>query len=363
MQPPPVFHASIFSSQVLRLELAPTGLPKYVVVAVWLLLTIVAGQAQAHDLRPAYLAVTESAPDTYSVLWKAPAMGGLRLAVYPRLPQSAAETPHESVFVNDAYVERWTVHSPAGFAGQTIAIDGLSASRTDVLIRIERLNGETSTARLTPADPSFKVPAAAGPGQVAATYLWLGMEHILLGVDHLLFALAMIMLVRGWKRLGITVTAFTLAHSITLGAATLGFVNVPGPPVEAAIALSIALVAAEIVNSATGQQSLTARLPWLIAFAFGLLHGLGFAGALSEVGLPGHAIPVALLFFNVGVELGQLLFIAVVMVSFMFLRRVLRAFVRSEMTLSYGLLRLGGAYCIGGVASFWLIERVSGFWV
>ena len=150
---------------------------------------------------------------------------------------------------------------------------------------------------------------------MAAAYLWLGVEHILFGVDHLLFVLALIILVRGWKRIALTVTAFTVAHSITLAAATLGFVNVPGPPVEAAIALSIALVAVEIVNSARGRESLTARLPWLVAFAFGLLHGLGFAGALSEVGLPGHAIPVALLFFNIGVELGQLLFIAGVMAS------------------------------------------------
>ena len=178
-------------------------------------------------------------------------MGDLRLAIYPRLPQSAAETaPRESVFLNDAYVERWTVHAPAGLAGETIAIDGLSASRTDVLVRIERLNGETSTARLTPSSPSFEIPATTGSGQVAAAYLWLGVEHILLGIDHLLFVLALLLLVRGWKRIGLTVTAFTVAHSITLAAATLGFVDVPGPPVEAAIALSIALVAVEIVNSA-----------------------------------------------------------------------------------------------------------------
>ncbi len=273
---------------------------------------------------PAYLAITESAPDVYSVLWKAPAMGELRLAIYPRLPESAVETtPREGAFLNDAYVERWTVRAPAGFAGETIAIDGLAESRTDVLVRIERLNGETSTARLTPASPSFEVPAASGLRQVAAAYLWLGVEHILFGIDHLLFVLALILLVRGWKRIGLTVTAFTVAHSITLGAATLGFLNVPGPPVEAAIALSIALVAVEIVNSARGRESLAARLPWLVAFAFGLLHGLGFAGALSEVGLPGHAIPVALLFFNIGVELGQLLFIAVVMALFVILRRAL----------------------------------------
>lgn len=332
-------------------------------VAVWLLLTIAAGHAQAHDLRPAYLGITERSPDVYSVLWKAPAMAGRRLAIYPRLPQSAAvSAPRETVFLDDAYVERWTVRSPSGFAGETIAIDGLAESRTDVLVRIERLGGETSTMRLTPASTSFEVPAATGWQQVAAAYLWLGVEHILLGVDHLIFVLALIMLVRGWRRIGLTVTAFTVAHSITLGAATLGYLNVPGPPVEAAIALSIALVAVEIVNSAGGRESLAARFPWLIAFAFGLLHGLGFAGALSEVGLPGHAIPVALLFFNVGVELGQLVFVAVVMVVFTILRWIWIAFLHGEPNWSQTGPRLAGAYCIGGVASFWLIERISGFW-
>jgi hydrogenase/urease accessory protein HupE len=334
------------------------------IAAVWLLLTVIAGVAQAHDLRPAYLAITENAPDVYQVLWKVPAMGERRLAIYPKLPRSAVEsTPRAGVFLADAYVERWTVRAPTGLTGETIAIDGLAESRTDVLLRIERLSGETSTARLTPASPTFEVPAASGWQQVAAAYLWLGVEHILLGVDHLIFVLALIMLVRGWKRIGLTVTAFTLAHSITLGAATLGFLDVPGPPVEVLIALSIALVAVEIVNSARGRESLSSRFPWMIAFAFGLLHGLGFAGALSEVGLPGHAIPVALLFFNLGVEVGQLLFVAVVLALFAILHQVSIALVGSQANRSRAWLRLGGAYCIGGIASFWLIERVySGFW-
>ena len=332
-------------------------------IILWAVLTLVSSQAHAHDLRPAYLSITESAPEIYSVLWKAPAMGERRLAVYPRLPQSAAEaTPREGAILNDAYIERWTVHAPTGFAGETITFDGLSESRTDVLVRVQRLSGEVSTARLTPASPSLTVPAATGWQQVGVTYVWLGVEHILLGIDHLLFVLALILLVRRWKRIGFTITAFTLAHSITLGAATLGFLNVPGPPVEAAIALSIALVAAEIVNSARGHESVTARLPWLIAFVFGLLHGLGFAGALSEVGLPSHAIPVALLFFNVGVEIGQLVFIAVILGLYVMLRRVLSAFPLSK-RLSFASLQIAGAYCIGGVASLWLIERISSFWL
>ena len=329
--------------------------------AVLLFLAAFAGAAQAHDLRPAYLAITESAPDVYAITWKAPALGERRLAIYPRLPNSAVKsTPRDGAFLSDAYVERWTVRAPAGFAGETIAIDGLAESRTDVLVRIERLNGDASTARLTPGSPSFEVPAEMGWGQVATAYFWLGVEHILLGVDHLIFVLALIMLVRGWRRIGLTVTAFTVAHSITLAAATLGYLDVPGPPVEAAIALSIALVAVEIVNSVMGRESLAARFPWVIAFAFGLLHGLGFAGALSEVGLPAHAIPLALLFFNVGVEVGQLLFIAVALGLFSFLRYVARTF--AVPTPGWGSLRLVGAYCVGGIASFWLIERVGNFW-
>ncbi|RMI15686.1 HupE/UreJ family protein [Sinorhizobium meliloti] len=330
---------------------------------VWFLLAAIIGEAQAHDLRPAYLGITERVPDSYSVLWKAPALGDRRLAIYPRLPESAKETtPRNGVFLNDAYVERWTVRAPNGFAGQSIAIDGLPDSRTDVLVRIEKLNGGTQTVRLTPASPFFEVPAAQGWQQVAAAYLRLGVEHILLGIDHLLFVLALIMLVRGWKQIGVTITAFTVAHSITLAAATLGLINVPGPPVEAAIALSIVLVAVETVNSTNGRDSLTVRFPWLVAFPFGLLHGLGFAGALREVGLPEHAIPVALLFFNIGVELGQLFFVAAVLFVFEILRRVTFPFLRAEPNRSQGRVRFGGAYGIGAVASFWLIERVSGFW-
>ena len=201
-----------------------------------------------------------------------------------------------------------------------------------------------------------------GLRQVAAAYLGLGVEHILFGADHLIFVLALILLVRGWKRVLLTVTAFTVAHSITLGAATLGYIQVPGPPVEAAIALSIVLVAVEIVNVSRGQESLAARIPWLIAFAFGLLHGLGFAGALSEVGLPGHAIPVALLFFNIGVELGQLFFIAAVMALFAILRPLWLRVVRPDATRAHALPTVAAAYCIGGIASFWLIERVYVFW-
>ena len=197
---------------------------------------------------------------------------------------------------------------------------------------------------------------------VSATYLRLGIEHILFGFDHLLFVLALVILVRDWRRVALTVTAFTIAHSITLAAATLDLVNMPGPPVEAAIALSIVLVAVEIVNARRGTPSLAARWPWLVAFCFGLLHGFGFAGALAEVGLPHHAIPIALLFFNLGVEIGQLAFVAAVLATGeLFSHAVALRFEPASVQRTINRLDVTAAYAIGAVAAYWLIERTSAF--
>jgi hydrogenase/urease accessory protein HupE len=194
-----------------------------------------------------------------------------------------------------------------------------------------------------------------GGWEVARTYLSLGVEHILFGLDHLLFVLALVILVKGLRRLTATITAFTAAHSLTLAAATLGWVHVPTPPVEACIALSIAFVAREILQVNAGQQSLASRQPWMVAFLFGLLHGLGFAGALSQVGLPAHAIPIALLFFNVGVELGQLAFVVAVLAVLTSVRQI-----RWARRASSGPLP---AYALGTVAAYWVVARVVNFWV
>lgn len=322
-----------------------------------------ASPAFAHELRPAYLEMRETADNEFAVLWKVPALGDMRLALYLRLPDScSAKSEPVRAIEGGAFLERWMAVCEGGLAGQVIGVEGLRTTLTDVLARIEYRSGTAEIARLTPEAPVF-APAGTQSGfEVAATYLQLGVHHILFGFDHLLFVLALLLLVSGRWMLVKTITAFTVAHSITLGAATLGFLDVPGPPVEAAIALSIAFVAVEIVNSVRGRESLTARLPWLVAFAFGLLHGLGFAGALSEVGLPGHAIPVALLFFNIGVEIGQLIFIAAAMALFVLRRWLLLAFDRPKAGWSQEGLQLAGAYGIGGIASFWLIERVTGFW-
>ena len=188
---------------------------------------------------------------------------------------------------------------------------------------------------------------------MAGEYLKLGVEHILLGIDHLLFVLALLLITHGGWTLVKTVTAFTVAHSITLALAALGFVHVPQAPVEAVIALSIVFVAAEILRSRQGHKGITARAPWIVACAFGLLHGFGFAGALSEIGLPEGHIPQALLFFNLGVELGQLLFIAAVMSFIVLVKRArIRIFRGSELV---------PPYAIGSVAMFWVIQRVAAF--
>ena len=268
--------------------------------------------AWADVFRPAYLELRELGGDRYDVLLKVPAQGDdLRLSIDVRFPSGTVEVePRRSQFLADSHAQRWRVERPGGLVDTSIEIFGRAAGVTEVLARVERLDGTTQVDSLPPGRATFVVKPSLGFRQTAVTYLLLGVEHILGGVDHLLFVLSLLLIVRGFKRIAVTITAFTLAHSITLAAATLGFVHVPGPPVEAAIALSIVFVAAEVVRGLRGKPGLTARAPWVVAFAFGLLHGFGFAGALAEVGLPQKAIPIALFTFNVGVEIGQLLFVA-----------------------------------------------------
>ena len=326
---------------------------------IFTLLATFASGAVAHEVRPAYLELHQSGAETYNTLWKVPGFGdNLRLGLYVQLPAGCTTvTEPRASMINNAYSERWTVKCAGGLTGGTIHIDGLAATATDVLVRLERLDGTTQVTRLTPAAASFVVEAAPSAMQVARTYLALGVEHILGGIDHLLFVLALLILVKGTRRLIWTVTAFTLAHSLTLAGATLGVVHVPGPPVEAAIALSIVFVAAEIVHSRQGRAGLTERFPWIVAFTFGLLHGFGFASALNEVGLPQSAIPVALLFFNVGVEIGQLLFIAAVFSVIALARQLARRIGMSQPVWAWRV----PPYVIGTVAAFWIIQRVAAF--
>lgn len=339
---------------------------KYLAMLLGVLGALLGHAAQSDEIRPGFLELRQTAPDTYNLLFKIPALSDdYRLAIYVNLPEGTTDVmPPRAVFNGGAYSERRSIRRTGGLTGQTIVIEGLSGTSTDVLVRIESLSGAMQTERLSPTKTKFVVQTAPSAWEVAATYLRLGIEHILFGFDHLLFVLVLVILIGDWRRVALTVTAFTIAHSITLAAATLGLVNVPRPPVEAAIALSIVLVAVEIVNARRGKPSLAARWPWLVAFCFGLLHGFGFAGALAEVGLPHHAIPVALLFFNLGVEIGQLVFVAAILTAAGLFRRAIA--LRLEPALvqrTVSRLDVTAAYAIGAVAAYWLMERTSAFFV
>jgi len=310
------------------------------------------GALGAHEVRPAYLRIQQTAPEQFDVMWRVPARGEFRLGIYVMLPPNCEQADEALAWLEGAtYVERWSTKCVGGLAGQRVDIDGLSYTVIDALARFERMDGTTQVARLTPSEPGFEVTESETWSVVASTYSLLGIEHILLGVDHLLFVLALLLLVANLRTLFWTITAFTLAHSLTLAAATLGWVHVPQQPVEAIIALSILLVATEIVHWRQGRVGVTRRWPWLVAFTFGLLHGFGFAGALSEIGLPEHAIPVALLFFNLGVEAGQLIFIAASLILWAGLRKL---------SLPQWAWRVP-VYAIGSMSAFWVIDRITGF--
>jgi hydrogenase/urease accessory protein HupE len=359
----------------------------------WLtiILLLIAATAPAHEVRPAYLELTERAPGEFDVLWKVPAIGGTPLAgeelphpqpslvadpnaptsmpcgcpaptaaqlsrgglpIHPSLPENAVITSlprTERIF--GAEIKHWSISTGSrGLDGWEVAVHGLQTTMTDVLVRIALADGRVVSRLLRPDAPSF-IFGQESAGPAAGSYFLLGVEHILFGIDHLLFVLALVLIVRGVGLLVKTITAFTIAHSITLGLATLGWVKIPIAPVEAVIALSIVFVAAEILRSRRGESGLTERAPWLVAFTFGLLHGFGFAGALADVGLPANDIPLALLLFNVGVEAGQLAFVGGVLATLALLRRIPIP--------GMPWVRLVPPYAIGAVAMFWVIERVA----
>jgi hypothetical protein len=320
------------------------------------LLSLGAARAHAHEVRPGYLELREIAPGVFEVLFKTPTLAGTRFNLRPLLPAGCrAQTPVATYEPPGAILERWTVTCDTILSGQRIAVVGLSGTLLEVLVRIETLDGRTIVQRLKPTAPSFIVPTEPSTWQVAQTYLVLGVEHILGGVDHLLFVLALMLIVPNGMLLFKTITAFTLAHSISLALATMGAVHVPGRPVEATIALSVVFLAAELAHLQQGRGGgLTSRAPWLVAFTFGLLHGLGFAGALAEIGLPQRQIPLALLQFNVGVEVGQLMFVAAVLTVLAVVRRL-------ELRWPDWSWRLP-AYGIGVTAAFWAVQRTVSFW-
>jgi hypothetical protein len=323
--------------------------------SILLILATLQGYVSAHEMRPAYLQLHQNNAESYDILWKVPAVGdSLRLSLYVELPTSCSDLTHpRGSFSGGAYTEQWSVSCTGGLSGSRISINGLTATLTDVLVRLERLDGSTQVTRLTSSIPSFTVEVTPRRFEVARTYLVLGIEHILTGTDHLLFVSGLLLLVNGFRRLLMTISAFTLSHTVTLTLATLGFVHVPPAPVEAVIALSILFVAYEVLRKHENPQGLAQRKPWLVAFSFGLLHGLGFAGGLSAAGLPAGHIPLALGFFSAGVEVGHFSFVAVALTLIVSVRLWI-------MKLPAWSWRLP-PYAIGSVSAYWLITRLASF--
>ncbi len=306
--------------------------------------------AEAHEVRPAYLQIDQTGPDRYAVIWRTPQLSGMPLPVVLALPGDVRTISGPGTQeMPGSTIERRIVEAPGGLAGKRIDFVGLQATITDVLARVT-LDGRTTTTMVRPSQPWLEIAGEQSTLALAATYVRNGIEHILFGFDHLLFVASLMLIVRDWRVMVKTITAFTVAHSITLALATFGLITLPAKPVEAMVALSIMLVCVEAVRLRRSETSLATDWPWLVAFAFGLLHGFGFAGALVDLGLPSVDIPLALLFFNIGVEIGQLLFIAVLLAVTVSLRRI------------FALPRqapVAAAYAIGIVASFWCFGRLD----
>jgi hydrogenase/urease accessory protein HupE len=312
-------------------------------------------------LQPGFLELSALGGEVWEVYWKVPAVSGGPMPIVAVLPESCdARRPPEPRFDGSAFEARWVATCPGGLEGGEIVIEGLAATVTDVLVRYELGPGEAESQRLTAAAPGFRVAEPQGKLGVLATYFVLGVDHILGGIDHLLFVFALLLLIRDWRRLVGAVTAFTVAHSLSLAAAARGWLVVPAPPAEAVIALSIMGLAAALVSSRGDGSRLIERAPWAVAFAFGLLHGLGFARALLDIGLPEGEVPLALLAFNLGVEAGQLMFIAVVLAAAALLRRIAPR-VMALASAPGGAGMTATSYMIGGVAAFWLVQRVAVF--
>ena len=324
-------------------------------------LVLLATPALPHALQPGFLDLEALGGDAWRVYWKVPAAGAGPLPIEAVLPETCTPRRPETLRLADgAFVAEWVAQCPGGLKGGEIAIDGLELTETDVLVRYELTPGEAESQRLTAATTRMTIPAPQGRLGVLSTYFALGVDHILRGSDHLMFVLALILLIPNRRKLVEAVTAFTVAHSLSLAAAALGWIVVPAPPVEAVVALSIMFLAAELARPEGRGLRLTERFPWMVAFAFGLLHGLGFARALLEIGLPQGEVPLALFSFNLGVEAGQLMFIVAVLVTGALLRRLYPA------TLAWA-ARPGGSglgatsYLMGSIAAVWFVGRVAAF--
>jgi hydrogenase/urease accessory protein HupE len=306
----------------------------------------------AHEARPAYLEIKEIAPNQFSLLWHMPVLAGMRLPIALKLPADVKDLREPTAQeLADSELERhWIDAGPHGLAGKTIEFPGLQLTITDVVVRVEMLDGRKWTTIVHPSQPRFELAANQSTWGVVGTYIVQGIRHILFGADHMLFVLGLLLIVKDRWMLLKTVTAFTVAHSITLAMATLGYANIPVVPLNAAIALSILFLGPEIVRSWRSETSFTIQHPWVVAFAFGLLHGFGFASALTSAGLPHQELPLALVSFNIGVELGQLGFIALILA-------LERSFRILEIRWPQWVEALPG-YTVGSLGAFWTVQRL-----
>lgn len=306
--------------------------------------------AHAHEVRPAFLGLNETAPAEFTMLWKQPVLEGKRLKITPSFDQSCTVGHAVLSQQNGTVIETRNVF--CALTEGTITLPGLERTLTDVFVQISYLSGEKRSALIKPEAPRFELGEKTG--SAAGQYLWIGVEHIIYGWDHLLFVLGLILLVTRRQIIGVA-TAFTLAHSITLGLAAFGWLTVSIRPVEILIAASIVLLGVEIMRKQRGRTSLATQWPYLISFIIGLIHGCGFASALSEIGLPKGTELLALFLFNVGVELGQF---AVILIGIIILALIAKASKelhrKSETLLAYGL---------STVAMFWVIQRMSEYWI
>ncbi len=310
---------------------------------------------KAHESRPAYLQITETAPSKYELLWRTPVRSSMPLPVVLKMPDGIRNIRAPLIQeLSDSRLERrWIEAEPDGLAGERIGFPGLELTITEVIVRAEFLDGRTWLAVARPNQPWVEMASDHSSMQVFGGFVRRGVDHILFGIDHLLFVFGLLLLVPNVWMLVKTITAFTLAHSITLAAATLGYVHPPAALIEPGIALSIVFLGVEIVRAQRGETSLAIRQPWIVAFLFGLLHGFGFAGALTAAGLPPTDVPLALLAFNVGVEIGQLAFVAACL--------LLLAGFRQMRVVAPSQIALVPAYVVGTLGAFWLFQRLPPF--
>ncbi len=313
--------------------------------------------ASAHPLAPAMLQLQQTAPTQYAVEWRISLQATALTPIMPAFPPDCASLPATRALRDGLLVQRWQLQCQAPLTGRPLRIDGLEKTPINVVLRLQRAQGADVQALLDGARDTYVVPAPAiaaeDPGRVFAAYLQLGVEHLLSGLDHLLFVLGLMLLARRGRALLLTITAFTLGHSLTLGLAVLGVVRVHAAVTELLIALSIVWLALAVVRDRGTGAGRGPRRPWALAGGFGLLHGLGFAGALARIGVPADAIPLSLTGFNLGIELGQLAWVAVAL-GIVRLWRTL-----ASVRLPEAALRGACAYLIGSVAACWVYERLA----